>query len=153
MKEESNGGLALLNTLLKRSNGKITVLVCRIQHIPRSQKIRSTLYTEYALRKLLCKLKDRVVTEDKNSNTYDADCSKCEAVYFGSFKRSLETPSDERIRSVKNCHCHSPQGNLKKILRGILITLTTFPICFLNYGFLIYGSFYLFIYVTLVGSN
>ena len=37
----------------------------KLRRILRSHKIRSTFYTEMALYKLLCKLKDRVATEDK----------------------------------------------------------------------------------------
>ena len=46
-------------------------------------------------------------------------------------------------------------GKLMKpdIFSRILITLTNFPTCFLKYGFLIYGSSYLFIYFTSVDSN
>ena len=42
----------------------------------KSLKIRSTFYTENTLRKLLCKPKDRVATEDKNNIVYEIDCSK-----------------------------------------------------------------------------
>ena len=44
------------------------------------EKLRSTFYTEKTLRKLLCKPKDRVATEDKNNIAYKIDCSSCEAV-------------------------------------------------------------------------
>ena len=44
------------------------------------EKLRSTFYTEKTLRKLLCKPKDRVATEDKNNIAYKIDCSNCEAV-------------------------------------------------------------------------
>ena len=37
----------------------------KLQRIFRSHKIRSTFCTENTLRKLLCKTKDRVATEDK----------------------------------------------------------------------------------------
>ena len=37
----------------------------KLRCILRSHKIRSTFYSENTLRKLLCKPKDRVVTEDK----------------------------------------------------------------------------------------
>ena len=37
----------------------------KLKRILRSHKIRSTFYTEMTLRKLLCKPKDRVATEDK----------------------------------------------------------------------------------------
>ena len=37
----------------------------KLWHILRSYGIRSTFYTENKLRKLLCKPKDRVATEDK----------------------------------------------------------------------------------------
>ena len=37
----------------------------KLWRILRSHKIRSTFYAEMALRKLLCKPKDRVATEDK----------------------------------------------------------------------------------------
>ena len=39
----------------------------KMWHIPRSHNTRSTVYTENTLHKLLCKLKGRVTTEDKNS--------------------------------------------------------------------------------------
>ena len=39
----------------------------KLRRMLRSQKIRSTFYTESTLQKLLCKLKDRVATEDKNN--------------------------------------------------------------------------------------
>ena len=41
------------------------------------------------MRKLVCKPKDRVATEDKNNIVYKIDCSNCQAVYFGESKRSL----------------------------------------------------------------
>ena len=50
------------------------------RRILRSRKIRSTFYSENILRKLLCKPKDRVLTEDKSN---EIDFSNCEAVYFG----------------------------------------------------------------------
>ena len=71
----------------------------------KSHKIKSTFYTENTLRKLLCKPKDRVATEDKNNIVYEIDCSNCEAVYFGESKRSLKSRSDEHKRSVRNCDC------------------------------------------------
>ena len=57
------------------------------------------------LRKLLCKPKDRVATEDKNNIVYEIDCSNCQTVYFGESKRSLKSLSDEHKRSVRNCDC------------------------------------------------
>ena len=77
----------------------------KLRRILRSHKIRSTFYTENTLRKLLCKPKDRVATEDKNNIVYEIDCSNCEAVYFGESKRSLKSRSDEHKRSVRNCNC------------------------------------------------
>ena len=77
----------------------------KLWHILRSHKIRSTFYTEMTLRKLLCKPKDRVATEDKNNIVYEIDCSNCQAVYFGESKRSLKSRSDEHKRSVRNCDC------------------------------------------------
>ena len=62
----------------------------------RSRKIRSTFYTEIILCKLLCKPKDRVATENKNNVAYEIDCSNCQAVYFGEFKRSLKLSSDKQ---------------------------------------------------------
>ena len=58
------------------------------------------------MRKLLCKPKDRVSTEDKNNFVYEIDCSKREAVYFGESKRSLKSRADERKRSVRNSDCY-----------------------------------------------
>ena len=75
------------------------------RRILRSHKIRSTFYTEMILRKLLCKSKDRVATEDKNNIVYEIDCSNCQAIYFGESKQSLKSHSDEHKRSVRNCHC------------------------------------------------
>ena len=77
----------------------------KLRCILRSHKIRSTFYSENTLRKLLCKPKDRVVTEDKNNIVYEIDCSNCEAVYFGESKQSLKSRSDEHKRSVRNCDC------------------------------------------------
>ena len=57
------------------------------------------------LRKLLCKSKDRVTTEDKNNIVSKIDCSNCQAVYFGESQRSLKSCSDEHKRSVRNCDC------------------------------------------------
>ena len=64
--------------------------------ILRSQKIKSTFYTESTLHKLLCKRKDRVATEDKSNIVYEIDRSNCEAVYFGESKRSLSNPVHKR---------------------------------------------------------
>ena len=75
----------------------------KLRHILGSHKIRSTFYTEKALRKLLCKPKDRVDTEDKNNIVSEIDCSNCESTYFGESKRSLESRSDEHKRYVRNC--------------------------------------------------
>ena len=77
----------------------------KLRRILRSHKIRSTFYTEMTLRKLLCKPKDRVATEDKNNIVYEIDCSNCEAVYFGESKRSLKSRWNERKGSVRNCDC------------------------------------------------
>ena len=57
------------------------------------------------LRKLICKPKDRVATEDKSNIVYEIDCSNYQAVYFGEPKRSLKSRSDEHERSVRNCVC------------------------------------------------
>ena len=77
----------------------------KLRRILRSHKIRSTFYTENTLRKLLCKLKDRVATEHKNNIVYEIDCSHCEAVHFVASKRSLKSRSDEHKRSVRSCDC------------------------------------------------
>ena len=93
----------------------------KLRRILRSHKIRSTFYPEKALRRLLCKPKDRVATEDKNNIVYEIDCRNCEAVYFGESKRSLKWRSDERKRSVKNCDCDKTEIVGKQIttLTGI----------------------------------
>ena len=53
------------------------------QHlILKSHKIRSTLFTESTLRKLL------LATEDESNVVYEIDCSNCDAIYFSEFKRS-----------------------------------------------------------------
>ena len=66
----------------------------KLRRILSFHKIRSTFYTEKALRKLLCKPKDRVATEDKNNIVYEIDCSNCKAVYFGESTWSLKSRSD-----------------------------------------------------------
>ena len=58
-----------------------------LQYIPRSQKMRSTYYTDSTLNKLFCKPNDRVATEDKNNIVYEIDCGNCKAIYFGKSKR------------------------------------------------------------------
>ena len=77
----------------------------KLRRMLRYHKIRSTFYTEMTLRKLLCKPKDRVATEDKNNIVYKIDCSKHQVVYFDESKRSLRSRSDEHKRSVRNCDC------------------------------------------------
>ena len=57
------------------------------------------------LRKLLCKPKERVATEEKNNIVYEIDCSNCQALYFGESKQSSKLRSDEHKRSVRNCDC------------------------------------------------
>ena len=52
------------------------------------------------MRKLLCKPKVPVATEDKNNIDYEIDCSNCKAIYFGESKRSLKSHSDEHKRSA-----------------------------------------------------
>ena len=57
------------------------------------------------LRKLLCKPKDRVATEEKNNIFYEIDFSNFQALYFGESKQSSKLRSDEHKRSVRNCDC------------------------------------------------
>ena len=76
-----------------------------MRRILRSHKTGSTFYPESTLRKLLCKPKDRVVTEDKNNIVYEIDGSNCEVVYFGESKQFLKSHSDEHKRSIKNFNC------------------------------------------------
>ena len=57
------------------------------------------------MHKVLCKPKDRVAAEDKNSIVYKIGRSNCEALYFGEPKQSLKSRSDERKISIRNCHC------------------------------------------------
>ena len=77
----------------------------KLRRILRSHKIRSTFYCENTLRKLLCKHKDRVATEDKNNIVYEIDCSNCEVVYFGESQRSFKSRSGKHKRSVRNRDC------------------------------------------------
>ena len=77
----------------------------KLRRILRSHKIRLTFYTEKTLRKLLCKPKNPVATEDKNNIVYEIDRSNCQAVYFGESKQSLKSRSDEHKRSISNCNC------------------------------------------------
>ena len=55
----------------------------KLRGILRSHKIRSTLYSENTLHKLLGKPKDRVTIEDNNKIVYENDGINCVAVYFG----------------------------------------------------------------------
>ena len=77
----------------------------KLRRILRSHKIRLTCYTEMILRKLLCKPKNGVATENKNNIVYETDCSNCQAVYFAESKWSLKSRSDEHKRSVRNRDC------------------------------------------------
>ena len=83
------------------------------------------------MRKLLCKPKDRIGTEEKNNIVYQINCSDYEAVHFGESKRSLKLRSEEHQRSVRNCdcdnneivkHCWEPDHNYiwdhKKVVDG-----------------------------------
>ena len=72
----------------------------KLQCILRCHKVRSTFYTETALRKLLCKLKDRVAAVDKNNIVYEIDCSKCKVAYFGESKRSLKSRLDFNTKDL-----------------------------------------------------
>ena len=47
--------------------------LCKIRSIQNRYKIRSTFYTEITLRKLLCKPKGRIATEDKSNIVYEID--------------------------------------------------------------------------------
>ena len=67
--------------------------------------MRSLFYIENTLRKLLCKPKNRVATEDKNNIVYEIDCRNCEAVYFRESKLSLKLCSEEHKRSDRNFDC------------------------------------------------
>ena len=77
----------------------------KLRRILRSHKIRSIFCTEMTLRKLLCKPKDRVATEDKSNIVYEIDCSNCQAVFFDESKPSLKSRSDEHKRFIRNCDC------------------------------------------------
>ena len=78
--------------------------------ILKCHKIRSTFYTESTLRKLICKPKDRVTTEDRNNIIYEIDCSNCEVVYFDESKRSLKSHFHEHKWSARNCDCDKNEG-------------------------------------------
>ena len=62
----------------------------KLRRILRFHKIRSISYTENKLRKLLCKPKDGVATEDKNNIANEIDCSNCDAVYSVESNSSLK---------------------------------------------------------------
>ena len=51
----------------------VEVATEKLQRILKSHKIRSTFYIERTLRKLLCKSKNWVATEDKNNIVYEID--------------------------------------------------------------------------------
>ena len=77
----------------------------KLRRILRSHKIRSTFYNVSSFCERLCKLKDRVATEDKNNVNCEIDYINCEAAYLRKFKRSLKSRSDEQKRSVRNWDC------------------------------------------------
>ena len=54
------------------------------------------------MRKLLCKPKDQVATEDKDNIVYEIHYSNCKAIYFRECKRPLKPRSVEHKRSVRN---------------------------------------------------
>ena len=87
----------------------------KLRRILRSHKIRSTFYTEMTLRKLLCKPKDRVATEDKNNIVYEIDWSNCQAVYFGESTRNCDCDKNEIAK-----HCweadHNFNWDQKKVI-------------------------------------
>ena len=66
--------------------------------ILRSHKIRYTFCPESTLRKLLCKPKDRVASEDI---FHEINCSNCEPDYLDESKRSFKQSSDEHKQSVR----------------------------------------------------
>ena len=75
----------------------------KLRRIIKPHKIWSTFHTQSALRKILCKQKDRVAREDKNNIAYKIVCSNCKAVYFGESKRCLKSCSGGNKRHVTNC--------------------------------------------------
>ena len=88
----------------------VTGISKELQRRFRSHKVRSTFYTESFLRKLLCKPKDRVATEDKNNIIYKVDCSNCETFYFVESKqKSLKPRSGEHKSSERNFDCDKNQ--------------------------------------------
>ena len=122
----------------------------------------------------LCKLKDRIATEDQNNIIYKIDCSNCKAFYLGESKRSLKSRSDEPKRSVRNCDCEKNETakycwedhnfrwdqkevvdresrliprKIKKTMHSLKNSNRIKKISSMlpKYGFLIYGSFWLLI--------
>ena len=83
-----NNNFLIISTNWWRSNGR-TSIFNHSRNSFKSHKIRSTFYTESTLCKVLCKLRDRVVTEDKNNIVYIIDCSNCERIYFRETKCSV----------------------------------------------------------------
>ena len=66
----------------------------KLRRVLKSHKIILTFYIESTLRKLLCKRKDGLATEDKNYIVSEICCSNCEAVDLGESKRSLKFRSN-----------------------------------------------------------
>ena len=57
------------------------------------------------MRKILCKPKDRVATENKNKIVYEINCSNCEAVYLGESKNKTARRMKLRMKikiEIKN---------------------------------------------------
>ena len=95
----------------------------KLQCILVTDKTRSTFSTGKTLHKLLCKLKDRVDTEDK-SIAYEIYCNIFEAVCSSECKCSSKLRSVKLNRSVKNFdnerniiaeHCLEKDSNVKKL--------------------------------------
>ena len=88
----------------------------KVWRVLRSHKIGSTFYIGNTLRKLLCKLDNRLAIEDKKTSFMK--CSSCKAVNFGESKRSLKSHSNEHERSAENCDGETLAGIRKKLLIG-----------------------------------
>ena len=98
--------------------------LCKIRSIQNRYKIRSTFYTEITLRKLLCKPKGRIATEDKSNSVYEIDWNNCKEVCFGESKQFFETllrwtkKLCQEVWLWKQWNCEGMSGNRSRLYLG-----------------------------------
>ena len=69
--------------------------------------IRLAAKPKCSLRSILCKVKDPVLAEDRNSVVYKVGCLDCTSSYIGETGRQLHTRITEHQRNVQNNYANS----------------------------------------------